>query len=154
MRIELETDIEARMRKALRSAGQSEIGGMLFAEELAFSHFRVVDFSVDFLSGSHTSFRRDSHAHEQSLNAFFDRTGREFSRFNYFGEWHSHPSFSVNISPQDIATMTELVSTEGSNISFAVLLVVRLRFFGVDYSWTVFSRDHPPQSPKKTIRWI
>lgn len=154
MQIEMAPDIEAKIRKALRSAGRCEIGGMLFAEQLALSHFRVIDFSLDIASGSHTTFRRDPHVHENSLYAFFDRTGKEFSKFNYLGEWHSHPAFSVNPSIEDIFTMTELVSTDEGNIFFAVLLIVRLGFLGFDYSWTIFSRDNPPRSLRKPIRWI
>lgn len=155
MRIEVATDIEPRLRKALRSAGRREIGGMLFAEQLAPSCFRVMDFSVDLSSGSHTNFRRDPGVHEAALNDFFERTGRDFARFNYLGEWHSHPSFSVRPSPEDVATMTELVSEERSAISFAVLLIVRLRLrLWLDHSWTIFARGRPPQRPKPTIRWI
>jgi len=94
MRIEVAPEIEPRFRKALRSAGRREIGGMLFAEQLAPSRFRVMDFSVDLSSGSQTNFRRDPGAHEAALNAFFERTGRDFARFNYLGEWHSHPDRS------------------------------------------------------------
>lgn len=155
MQIELTPDVETGLRRSLRSAGRYEIGGMLFAEQLAPGRFRVMDFSVDLYSGSHTNFHRDSHAHEQALNAFFERTGRDFSRFNYIGEWHSHPSFSVRPSPEDVATMTELVSDERSAISFAVLLIVRLRFgFWLDRSWTIFARRIPPQAPNPTVRWI
>jgi hypothetical protein len=151
MRIEVAPDIEPRLRKALRSAGRREIGGMLFAEQLAPSRFRVMHFSVDLSSGSHTNFRRDLGAHEAALNAFFESTGRDFARFNYLGEWHSHPSFSVRPSPEDIATMTDLVSEERSAISFAVLLIVRLWLrLWLDYSWTIFARDRPPQQPKPT----
>ncbi len=58
MRIELAADIGTKLRKALRSAGKRETGGMLFAEQLAPSRFRVMNFSVDLYSGSHTNFRR------------------------------------------------------------------------------------------------
>jgi proteasome lid subunit RPN8/RPN11 len=155
MRIELAADIGTKLRKALRSAGKRETGGMLFAEQLAPSRFRVMNFSVDLYSGSHTNFRRHPHTHEQALNAFFERTGRDFSRFNYLGEWHSHPSFSVRPSPEDVATMTELVSDERNVITFAVLLIIRLRLrFWLDHSWTIFARGYPPQAFKPTIRWI
>ena len=48
---------------------------------------------------------------------------KTFRDFNYLGEWHFHPSFSVRPSPEDVATMTELVEDERIPISFAVLLV-------------------------------
>jgi [CysO sulfur-carrier protein]-S-L-cysteine hydrolase len=82
------------------------------------------------------------------LEEFFRRTDREFARFNYLGEWHSHPSFGVHPSAQDIVTMTDIVETKGSAIAFAVLLIVRLRWcLWLDHSLTVFARG---QSPRQT----
>src|SRR2546425_7841442 len=101
MKVQLAPDIAARLRQALRRAGRREIGGMLFAEQLAPAHFRLIDFSLDLFSGSHTHFRRDPRAHQKALNEFFEKTGRDFSRFNYLGEWHSHPSFSITPSIED-----------------------------------------------------
>jgi hypothetical protein len=100
---------------------------MLLAEQLKPGRFCIIDFSVDSFSGSHTGFRRDLQAHQNGLDEFFRRTGRDFQRFNYLGEWHSHSSFSVHPSTQDINTMTEIVENQSSRITFAVLLIVRLR---------------------------
>ena len=86
MQIELAPDIAARLRQALHQAKWREIGGMLFAEQLAPAHFQLMDFSLDLFSGSHTHFRRDPCVHQQALNEFFEKTGRDFSRFNYLGE--------------------------------------------------------------------
>ena len=90
-------------------------------------------------------------------NEFFRRTGRDYQRFNYLGEWHSHPSFSVRPSSEDVDTMTDIVTGPSSAISFAVLLVVRLRFWiWLDYSLTIFARGQPPGSTriKPHIVWI
>lgn len=95
MKVEQTPEVERRIRLALRKAGRREIGGMLMAEQLSPDHFRIVDFSVDSFSGSHTHFRRDPRVHRATLDKFFERTGRDYARFNYLGEWHSHPSFSV-----------------------------------------------------------
>lgn len=146
MQIELVPDINARLRQSLRRAGRREIGGMLFAEQLAPAHFRLMDFSLDLFSGSHTHFRRDPHAHQQALNEFFEKTGCDFSRFNYLGEWHSHPSFPVTPSIEDVETMQSLVANRAGAISFALLLIVRLRFrFWMDYSLTTFVCGYLPQ---------
>ena len=113
---------------------------MLFAEQLAPAHFRIVDFSLNAYSGSDITFKRDPELHRQALDEFFCRTGNEFSRFNYLGEWHSHPSFSAHPSREDIATMTDLVEN-GEEITFAVLMIVRLRFrFWMDCTFTAFAR--------------
>jgi [CysO sulfur-carrier protein]-S-L-cysteine hydrolase len=110
---------------------------MLMAEQLAPSHFRIIDFSLDEFSGSHTHFRRDPLAHRAALNDFFERTGRDFPRFNYLGEWHSHPAFSVHPSLEDVTTMTNLVDGSGTAITFAVLLIVRLRW-GLRFEYSLF----------------
>lgn len=154
MRIEIAAGIENRFRKALRSARRREIGGMLFAEQLAPGSFRLTDFSIDEFSGSHLRFRRDPTVHSDAMNAFFERTGRDYARYNYLGEWHSHPSFSVNPSPEDVSTMMELVS-DGQTITFAALLIVRLRLgYWVDHTWTMFSRNHAPQRVRTAPRWV
>ena len=145
MRIELAADIAPRLRKALRTAGSREIGGVLLAEQLALGHFRVIDFTLDLHSGSPANFRRDPAVHQKVLDTFFENTERDFSRFNYLGEWHSHPSFPVLPSLEDICTMTDLVEDSRSAITFAILLIVRLRFFlWMDYSMTIFARGHAP----------
>lgn len=145
MRVELAPGIEARIRGALREAGQREVGGMLLGEQIAPSRFRVVDVTVDLRTGSHSAFRRDPAAHRQALDDFFRRTGRDFRRFNYLGEWHSHPSFSVQPSAIDLHTMMKIVGYPESEIAFAALLIVRLRWrFWFDHSLTIFARGRPP----------
>jgi hypothetical protein len=62
-----------RLRAALRKAGQREVGGILMAKQLRPGHFRIVDFSLDAFSGSHTRFRRDPKTHQKVLDAFFQR---------------------------------------------------------------------------------
>ena len=153
MRIELAPNIELRLRKALHKAGLREIGGMLFAEQLAPVRFRIVDFSLDPHSGSYANFRRYPALHNEALNAFFAKTGRDFSRFNYLGEWHSHPSFPVRPSREDVDTMTELVEYGRSEITFALLLIVRLRFcMWMEYSMTIFARGYAPHKAVFAIK--
>ncbi len=149
MQVELAPKVKRDLRKELRKAGTREIGGMLFAEQLAPGNFRIVDLSLDSQSGSSASFLREPEAHEKALSEFFSKTDFEYRRFNYLGEWHSHPTFSVAPSEKDIHTMTQLVEDNHGHISFAVLLVVRLRLWmWIDYSLTIFSSGHPPQKSK------
>jgi integrative and conjugative element protein (TIGR02256 family) len=157
MKIERAPELERRFRKALRTAGRREIGGMLMAEQLAPDHFSIMDFSLDGFSGSHTRFRRDPKTHQKTLDEFFERTGRDFQRFNYLGEWHSHPSFSVRPSAEDIQTMTDIVESGNPAITFAVLLIVRLRWqLWIDCSLTVFARGRGPRPVEfsRRIVWI
>jgi hypothetical protein len=146
MKLQLVPDIEPRLREALRDAGCREIGGMLFAEQLAPGSFKIIDFSLDASSGSYGHFQRDPNAHVDVFNAFFEKTGNDFRRFNYLGEWHSHPLFSVRPSVADEVTMQMLVDGPDSDISFALLMIVRLRFrIFMEYSLTIFARDTKPK---------
>ena len=63
--------------------------------------------------------------HQGALASFFARSGNDYARFNYLGEWHSHPSFDLAPSRTDIAAMSRLVEEPG--MTFAVLMIVRLR---------------------------
>jgi integrative and conjugative element protein (TIGR02256 family) len=157
MKIERAPEIEPRLRAALGEAGRREIGGMLIAEQLVPDHFRIVDFSLDAFSGSHTRFRRDPETHQKVLDEFFQRTDCDYQRFNYLGEWHSHPSFSVQPSVEDFETMTDIVEKGNLTITFAVLLIVRLRWrLWIDCSLTVFARgqDRRPVEFSRRVRWI
>lgn len=157
MWIELPPEIEKRLRVALQEAGRREIGGMLFAEQLVPGSFRIADFSLDQYSGTHATFRRDPLSHHRTLDEFFQRTGLDFQHFNYLGEWHSHPSFSVDPSVQDICTMTDIVEDQCSSITFAVLLIARLRFrIWSDYSLTIFARAQLPKQGRISRRavWV
>lgn len=143
MRVELAPEIAPRLRKALQTAGQRETGGILFAEQLQPGHFRVIEFSLDLHGGSHSDFQRDPSAHKKTMEEFFDKTGHDYRRFNYLGEWHSHPSIPVHPSPKDINSMIDLVESDQSGITFAVLLIVRLRFrMWLDYSITAFVQGY------------
>ena len=88
--------------------------------------FRVVEISVQRSGGSAAHFVRDPAEHQASLNAFFTRTDGDYGRFNYLGEWHSHPTFEPLPSPVDVATMQLLVENAGVGANFLVLLVVKL----------------------------
>ena len=144
MRIEIAPDVRASLRRALRAAGRREIGGVLMGEQIEPGHFRVVDLSIDNETGGRAHFVRSPEAHADALDAFFVRTGNEYDRFNYLGEWHSHPRFAVTPSVQDAGSMMELVEGE-RGIDFAVLLVVRLDWWWwIASSCTLFRRGHRP----------
>jgi integrative and conjugative element protein (TIGR02256 family) len=144
MRVEIVEDVRSRLRRALRGAGRREIGGVLMGEQIEPGHFRVVDLSIDNQTGGHAHFVRSPEDHAEALDAFFNRTGNEYNRFNYLGEWHSHPRFPVTPSVQDVASMIDLVHSE-RGIDFAVLLIVRLHWWlTLTSSCTLFCRGANP----------
>ena len=143
MRLELPKNLRRRIRHAVRRAGRNEIGGVLMAEQFAPGHFRLVDFTVDGQIGGAAHFVRSVEDHRTALTDFFARTGSDFSRFNYLGEWHSHPNHLPIPSREDVGSMSELVNGE-RDIPFAALLIVRSRWCGLTLSATLFQRgEHP-----------
>lgn len=144
MKILLAPPIVKRLRRELHRAGSQEIGGLLMGEDLGNGDFRVVGISVQRSGGTEVCFIRNPKDHQPELDAFFAQTGNDYSRFNYLGEWHSHPSFSATPSGPDLATMLSLVNdpTVGSN--FLVLLIARLSGKQLEATATLFT---PTDSP-------
>ncbi|PKR55605.1 Mov34/MPN/PAD-1 family protein [Thalassospira marina] len=144
MKILLPNNIIRKMRCQMLKASSREIGGILMGEAVQDQVFRVVDFTTDLKSGSASRFNRDSEQHDKALSDFFERTGADYKRFNYLGEWHTHPHFSVQPSIQDIHSMQNLVDGSGG-VSFAVLLIARLRWFvSFESSAHLFVQNYPP----------
>jgi hypothetical protein len=122
------------------------------AEHLGDDDYRIVDLSVQRRGGSATCFIRHPKKHHVQLDRFFERTGHNYTRFNYFGEWHSHPSFPTTPSLQDLRTMQALVCDPAVGANFLVLLVVRLELDAtLDSSATVFRAHDAPARADLTM---
>ncbi len=124
MKVELTKDVQKRMMSSLTKAKRREIGGILMAEQVNPGEFRIIEFSIDDITGSAAHFVRSPDYHRAALEAFFARTGNDYARYNYLGEWHSHPNHSPNPSTTDINSMNDLLDEE-RNISFAILLIIK-----------------------------
>ena len=127
MNLQLDKIIIDRLKTELRNAGSREIGGLLFGEHLGGDYFRIVDFSVQTAGGTDAHFLRDLEQNQKAMDRFFASVSGDFERFNYIGEWHSHPSFSVRPSGKDIRTMRGLID-QAQDVNFLVLIIVRLDF--------------------------
>ncbi|MBR0884718.1 MULTISPECIES: Mov34/MPN/PAD-1 family protein [Bradyrhizobium] len=152
VKISLPSDQRARFRTCLRRAGRREIGGILMGEQVAPDHFRIVDFSIDATTGTAAHFVRSPNHHAEALESFFRRTGSDFRRFNYLGEWHSHPSFAVRPSREEMMSMQSLVNGE-RDIDFSALVIVRLRrLFVLEAAAYMFVRHRAPSHVALTAR--
>ena len=126
MRIKIAPDQAEKLRRALNEGGRREIGGQLFGEQLAPSEFLVTDLVVQARRGTYARFFVDLFQAARDAMRFFDSTCHNYTRHNYIGEWHSHPSFEVRPSVTDLTTMRELVRDPDFKGTFAVLMIVRL----------------------------
>jgi [CysO sulfur-carrier protein]-S-L-cysteine hydrolase len=126
VRLILPNEHAERLVQALREAGLREIGGVLMAEHIGSNTFRVADLTIQKQGGTFASFVRLVQGVLVPLRAFFITTGKNYTRFNYIGEWHSHHSFQLTPSDKDNATMFDLVRDPSVGARFAVLLIVRL----------------------------
>ena len=121
-------------------------------EHLRDEVFRIVDISVQRTGGSFAYFTRNPRQHKWPLKRFFQRTRADFVRFNYLGEWHSHPSFRPIPSTTDVNTMQALVCDPTVGVNFLVLLVCKL---GDDCNFeataTAFRANTQPMSVPLTI---
>lgn len=126
MRLIIPTEVQRRLTDDLRTAGTREIGGILMGEHVGQDAFSVLEVTVDHGRGSFARFVRAFHHHTRGLLSFFQRTGGQYQRFNYIGEWHSHPSFSLAPSQTDLDSMRKIVDDPKVGANFAVLLITRL----------------------------
>jgi proteasome lid subunit RPN8/RPN11 len=147
MRLRIPHDQREKLVTALQRGGRREIGGQLFGEQLARSDFRVTDVTIQARPGSIARFFVDLLQAARDAMRFFDRTEHRYTRYNYIGEWHSHPSFDVRPSGTDAETMREIVLDSDFRGHFAVLMIVRLDGPTLTTGASLFD----PQGVEKTI---
>jgi integrative and conjugative element protein (TIGR02256 family) len=126
MQILLPANVAEMIASELKKEGKRETGGLLFAEHIGGTTFKIVEATVQKSSGTPVEFVRDPAQHQAQLEAFFARTGDDRTRFNYFGEWHSHPSFEPVPSGQDLRTMRAILEDPDTGVLFLVLMICRL----------------------------
>ena len=103
---------------------QREIGGVLFGEQVDEGCFRIVEATRQrFWSGTHDRFCRGGTQARKDILSLHRRYGGEAKRFNYLGEWHSHPNAPAVPSLCDEMTMTDLLAEQAGAVNFLVLVV-------------------------------
>ncbi|MFN6481419.1 MULTISPECIES: Mov34/MPN/PAD-1 family protein [unclassified Nostoc] len=126
MKILLPEEITSKLTKALKQAGYKEIGGILMGEYVSEAVYRIKDLTIQFSGGTSSFFVRFAEEISNPLQRFFKETGYDFTRFNYLGEWHSHPNFALLPSSTDCKSMWEIVEDPSIGANFAVLMIVQL----------------------------
>lgn len=126
MKIILPSEIKERLIAELTKAKRVEIGGILMGEHIAEDEFKVCDLTVQRIKGGFAFFERLLQGMIEPLKRFFRKTNQNYGKFNYLGEWHSHPSFLLLPSVVDNATMSAIAEDEELGANFVVLLIVKL----------------------------
>ena len=121
----LPPQIRETVKAALLKAGDREVGGILMAEHIGINEFEIKELSVHRRGTFFNFIRRIEEAVTRMLS-FFERAKHEYTRFNYIGEWHSHPSFAPVPSKPDDASMIAIVQDPEHGANFVVLLIVKL----------------------------
>jgi integrative and conjugative element protein (TIGR02256 family) len=134
-----------RLLRELQRAGKREIGGLLMGEHVRDQVFRIADISVQRSGGDRACFIRHLKDHQKALKKFFARTGNDYTRFNYLGEWHSHPGFVPVPSVTDIETMRSMAADSTVGANFLILLIAQRDNAGhFQASATAFAANAPP----------
>src|ERR1035441_5910685 len=90
--LKMPRELRERLEVELRRAGSRELGGVLMAEHVGMNEFALRDLTIH-RRGSFASFVRRIEEALDRLKSFFKANSNNYRRFNYIGEWHSHPSF-------------------------------------------------------------
>lgn len=123
--LKLKPDITEEILQGLRKAGSYEIGGIMMGEHVGHNEFVVTHITVH-RKGTIAAFIRKIEDAISRMKHFFHQSNEDYQRFNYIGEWHSHPLFPAYPSAQDDSSMLEIVSDDSVGANFAVLLIVKL----------------------------
>jgi [CysO sulfur-carrier protein]-S-L-cysteine hydrolase len=113
------------LQSSLTKAGHREIGGVLMGEHVGPNEFVIRDLTVH-RRGTFASFLRRIEDAVGPIRTFFQKTDHNYRRFNYIGEWHSHPLFEPFPSATDDASMIQIVQDETIGATFAVLMIVKV----------------------------
>lgn len=127
MKLRISNDAIAQWRNDLKKARNREIGGVLFGEQIAEGDFRIIEATRQrFGGGSRSRFHRRGLPARKAIEALHDAHGGDGERFNYLGEWHSHPNAPAMPSVRDEVTMFQLLAEQAGAVNFLVLLIVKL----------------------------
>lgn len=137
MKFDIARPVYKRIREALESYGDYEIGGILIGYKKGRNHFAISDVTVadDIRKFNIMSFIREPMKSMKILISLFKK-----KRYNYIGEWHSHPRFSLHPSPGDIATMKGILSDPGYGVDFVLLIITKLNNGNVKIAGFLFHK--------------
>lgn len=115
------------LKLSLQKSGNVETGGILMAEHIGVNQFLIRELTIH-KSGTVATFIRKIEDAIGNLKAFFKSHEHNYKRFNYIGEWHSHPLYSPTPSLQDDLSMFEIINDKTVRANFVVLMILKLDY--------------------------
>lgn len=156
LKLRLPPTVIKKLKTELRAARSREIGGVIVGEFIGNDTFRVEDISVQRDGGTAVHFLRDPVQANTFIKEFTAKHANDYERYNYLGEWHSHPSFLPVPSGEDVETTQGLVESPEVGVNFLVLLICKRTFWrGLQMSVTLFRkgvRPEPAQVELEVVR--
>jgi len=138
VKIHLPNHITDRIRQALVQCGSRECGGILMAEHQGHQEFCIDDITIQVKGGTLANFVRQVTGFLSRLIQFFERTEHRYSKFNYLGEWHSHPHYSLQPSRDDYQAMRNIVDDPEVGANFVVLMLAKMNSSQLDLrAWSL-----------------
>ena len=137
IRFDIEHPAYDRIIKALKKYGDYEIGGILIGYKKRRNHFAISDATIanDIKKFNIMSFIREPMKSLKILIGTYKK-----KKYNYIGEWHSHPRFNLYPSPGDIATMRGILTDPGYSVDFVLLIITRLNEGKVEMAGFLFHK--------------
>lgn len=125
MKIILSKKVSEKIIKKLRSAGNRETKGALFARRMDAGNFEIEDVFICKSFGS-TVFSNlvINYSYKRFERKYFKRFNYDFENHNYIGDWHSHPLFNCVPSDYDKRELKE--EFQNSNAIFLIQLIVKI----------------------------
>ena len=135
VKFEIEDEAYSSIKNALQKYGKLEIGGILIGYQKGKNHFSIARATVadDIGKFNVASFIREPFKSMTMLLKLFKKR-----KYNYLGEWHSHPSFSLNPSSNDIRTMKGIILDDAYGVSFALLIIVKMLGSNIEMAGYLF----------------
>ena len=138
MQLLIPATLKAKFVAELERAKTKEIGGVLMGEHTGENCFRLREVTVQRRGGGYAHFLRLVPDFISSLRGFFAAHKNDYKRFNYLGEWHSHPSFAPVPSFQDSRSMREIIDDPETGAHFAALLIIKMENNRIAGTVTIF----------------
>ena len=126
MKLRIARTTSEQWADALQRAKSREIGGVLFGEHVGEDDFRLIAATEQRRRGRAVSFKRKSSTARRELRKLSRKYEDDHERYNYLGEWHSHPNVPAQPSAQDEHKMWSILEDPECDSNFLVLIIVRL----------------------------